>query len=1074
MSLQSPTEEANVISIHNKFIPEPEIISPIAMSPPKNLITKEIKSEIVLSLKSKGTGVQQLVKCLIDTGCSRGLICETLVNPTEVLNQQTMNWRTKKGHFITTGSAEKSYYIPAFTTHREITSTFEIMPSNMSQDSYKIIMGRNLIMSLGFIIDFKNGKLIWDDLELNLECNAPQSEELYENTSSAVSAVESRVVKILDAGYKKSDLHETVPNHLDDHQSNFLYNLLTKYEALFEGKLGTMPGTPYTIPIRQDAKPFAAKPFSIPHVHVANVKTEIKRLMDIGVITPDIDSPWASPCFIIPKKDGTVRFLTDFRRLNTQLERRPYPIPKISTLLQGIPKFFMVSSLDMSMGYYSTVLEKSSSKCTAFVVPWGKYRYLRLPMGISTAPDEFQARMQALLGDLPFVRVYLDDVLVLTETSFFDHLKDLEQVFVRLKSAGLQCNAPKCKFAAYETENLGYNLTQIGIQPLVKKISAIQSISDPVNKRELRRFIGLCNYYRDLWPQRAHTMAPLTSLCSSKTIFKWTPECQAAFNKTKAAISRQVTLVYPDYTKPFHIHTDSSKFQLGGVISQENKPLAFYSRKLNQAQLNYSTIEQELLSIVEILREFRDILLGHNIVIFTDHKNLSFSNFTSSRVLRWRLMIEEFGPKIKYIKGSNNIVADALSRLPYTTSCSTDELFAAIQYDPSDDFPVSFAIISKYQLQDKELQSSFVNNPEKYESRIMHKSTVIFQANSERMVIPEGLQQRVIKFYHENLKHPGVTRTLQTIQQFMVWPRMQPSIEKYVSECTICQRFKRSTKKYGKLPTKIPVTVPWLEVHVDHIGPYSQSDHPKATKYYALSIIDPATSWVELFPLPNLTAATTCTAFDTQWLCRYPRPFKCIYDQGSAFTSHEFQELLSSYGIVPSPTTVQNPQANSVLERIHQVIGNMIRASNLTDSLWVDLLPAVAFAIRGTFHTTLKATPCQLVFGRDLILDASFTANWSAIVAHKLRQAQIDNARENKSRIAHSYAVGDLVLIQLNKRTLPKLACPTEGPYRVIKVHLNGTVVIQRGSYAETINIRRLLPFLAPSSIPLDVGGTMP
>jgi hypothetical protein len=138
------------------------------------------------------------------------------------------------------------------------------------------------------------------------------------------------------------------------------------------------------------------------------------------------------------------------------------------------------------------------------------------------------------------------------------------------------------------------------------------------------------------------------------------------------------------------------------------------------------------------------------------------------------------------------------------------------------------------------------------------------------------------------------------------------------------------------------------------------------------------------------------------------------------------------------------------------------------------LLPAVAFAIRGTFHTTLQATPCQLVFGRDLILDASFTANWSAIVARKVHQAQIDNARENQSRIAHSYAVGDLVLIQLNKRTPPKLDCPTEGPYRIIKVQMNGTVIIQRGTYAETINIRRLLPFLPPSSTPLDVGGTMP
>jgi hypothetical protein len=154
-------------------------------------------------------------------------------------------------------------------------------------------------------------------------------------------------------------------------------------------------------------------------------------------------------------------------------------------------------------------------------------------------------------------------------------------------------------------------------------------------------------------------MAPLASLCSSKTTFSLTQECQEAFNKIKAAVSLQVTLVYPQYSKPFHIHTGESKFQLGRVISQENKPLAFYSSKLNQAQLNYTTIEQELLSIVESLQEYWDILLGHNLVIFTDHKNISF-------------MIEEFGPRIQYIKGSQNIVADSLSRLPCSQACSAD------------------------------------------------------------------------------------------------------------------------------------------------------------------------------------------------------------------------------------------------------------------------------------------------------------------------------------------------------------------------------------------------------------------
>jgi RNase H-like domain found in reverse transcriptase len=194
---------------------------------------------------------------------------------------------------------------------------------------------------------------------------------------------------------------------------------------------------------------------------------------------------------------------------------------------------------------------------------------------LSTAPDEFQARMQALLGDLPFVQIYLDNILVLTETSFSDHMEELEQVFICLKS--LQCNAPKCKFTAYETEYLGYNLSQIGIQPIVKKS---KQFNQSQSLRTRRNFVGLCNYYRDLWPQRAHIMAPITSVCSSKKTFNRTPECQEAFNKTKAAMSSQVTLVYPDYSKRFHIYTDASKVQLGGVISQENKPLAFYYPKI--------------------------------------------------------------------------------------------------------------------------------------------------------------------------------------------------------------------------------------------------------------------------------------------------------------------------------------------------------------------------------------------------------------------------------------------------------------------------------------------------------------
>ena len=146
--------------------------------------------------------------------------------------------------------------------------------------------------------------------------------------------------------------------------------------------------------------------------------------------------------------------------------------------------------------------------------------------------------------------------------------------------------------------------------------------------------------------------------------FKWTEVHETSFREIKKIIARETLLSFPDFNKPFEIHTDASKIQLGGIISQNGKPIAFYSRKLNPAQTRYTTTERELLSIVETLKEFRNILLGQEIVIHTDHQNLIHNSFTSDRVMRWRLYLEEYSPQIKYIKGEENATADAISRLP--------------------------------------------------------------------------------------------------------------------------------------------------------------------------------------------------------------------------------------------------------------------------------------------------------------------------------------------------------------------------------------------------------------------------
>jgi hypothetical protein len=167
-----------------------------------------------------------------------------------------------------------------------------------------------------------------------------------------------------------------------------------------------------------------------------------------------------------------------------------------------------------------------------------------------------------------------------------------------------------------------------------------------------------------MWRRRSHVLAPLTKLTSEKEKWKWTDEEQKAFIDIKKIISKEVLLAFPNFNKPFDIYTDASKVQLGAVIIQDNKPLAFYSRKLTDAQTRYTTTERELLSVVETLKEFRTILFGHMIKIFTDHQNLTFDNLRTERVLHWRLFMEEYNLEFQYIPGIKNIVADILSRYP--------------------------------------------------------------------------------------------------------------------------------------------------------------------------------------------------------------------------------------------------------------------------------------------------------------------------------------------------------------------------------------------------------------------------
>ena len=590
---------------------------------PKKASKKEDLSTITLGyIQNKGIAsnsktkvVMNRLRVLFDSGCSATLVNKKMVRNWVKTKSKTTKWNTKAGSFKTKQRCAIEFALPAFHENRTISCKAYVDETNPEICSYDMIIGRDLMHELGINLLFDTAEIFWDNATVKMVAPSSLSEDWVENLEKEVlfahdpdTTDAKRIQDIIESKYCPADLEKIVSEckHLEKDEQKQLLQLLQKYEDLFDGTLGTWKTDPIELELKDpNVKPYHAKPYPVPYSQEAKLKAECKRMCEYGVLRKINHSEWACPMFTISKPDGSLRSLADLREVNKVIKRKPFPLPKITDMLQKLEGFMYATSLDLNMGYYHMLLTPFSSRLCTIVLPWGKYEYLRLPMGLSISPDVFQEKMSDLMVGLEFARAYLDDLLIIsTETGFNKHLEKLDMVLTRLQSAGLKINAVKSFFARTELEYLGFNVSREGLRPSQKKLEAILQIETPKTQKQLRRFIGMVNYYRDMWPLRSHCLAPLSSLTSAKVKWKWTQLHQDSFEQMKALMAKETLVTFPDFTKEFEIHTDASKLQLGACISQEGRPVAFYSRKLNPAQTRYTTTERELLSIVETLKEF--------------------------------------------------------------------------------------------------------------------------------------------------------------------------------------------------------------------------------------------------------------------------------------------------------------------------------------------------------------------------------------------------------------------------------------------------------------------------------------
>jgi hypothetical protein len=394
-------------------------------------------------------------------------------------------WGTSNGTFVTDRASDSEISFVEYSASKKVRLQLDIVEYSLGDQvpMYDLIIGKQTMHDLGVKLDFQERILTIDKILLpmrniaNLQLKPRITRALRENTCFAQEPISTCsetkcVVEILNAKYEKADLPAIIRencSHLTASDREKLLSVLLRFKLLFKGTIGDWKLPPVSFELKEGMKPYHGRPYLIPHKHKAVLMKEIKRLCNIGVLKWQPSSRWAPPTFIIPKKDSTVRTISDFRELDKLIVRKPYPIPKISTILQELEGLTYATALDLNMGYYTIRLDPTASKMCIIIFPWGKYSYKRLPMGFGGSADIFQAQIMDLMASLEFLQVYMDDLLIITRGILDEHLQKMETVLIRLHDTRLKVNAAKSSFYAHEFEYLGYKLTREEIKPQPKK-----------------------------------------------------------------------------------------------------------------------------------------------------------------------------------------------------------------------------------------------------------------------------------------------------------------------------------------------------------------------------------------------------------------------------------------------------------------------------------------------------------------------------------------------------------------------------------------------------------------------------
>ena len=608
-------------------------------------------------------------------------------------------------------------------------------------------------------------------------------------------------------------------------------DILLDYDDLFHG-LGCLPGE-YNIQLNDNAKPVVHPPRKVPYAMRSKVKAELERMESMNVIEKVTEpTDWVNSIVVVEKPNKTVRICIDPRDLNKNIKREHYPMKTVESVAAQVKSAKVYSVLDARNGFWQKKLSKDCQNYTTFNTPFGRFKYLRLPFGISSSPEVWQRTVSQIFENVEGCEVIADDILVWGSNQQ-EHDKRLRNVLDIARQVNLRLNRDKCKIGKERISYVGHTFGPNGLEISQEKVRAVLEMPEPTNKTELQRFNGVVNYLGKFIPNLSSVNKPLRQLLEKDVEWHWTKTHQDSFESLKKAISTAPVLKFYNPHAEIELHADASKDGLGACIIQGGRPIAYASRALNKSEQNYAQIEKEMASIVFGATRFHEYIYGNNVTCYNDHKPLEslYKKPLSSappRIQRFMLKIQKYNLDVKYKPGKEMVIPDALSRAYLKDNDKSDcDMSKTV-------FSVENMSIRKNRLDilreetqaDKVLQTLKQTvldgwpNKDKIDPSISpywhFKEEITFQEGlllkSEKIIVPKSQRNHLIEQFHA--AHLGINKSISRARDLFYWPGMTAQIKEKVTQCAVCNEFRNAQQKEPLKSHDVP-DGPWQILATD-------------------------------------------------------------------------------------------------------------------------------------------------------------------------------------------------------------------------------------------------------------------